>query len=91
MEGRSGTDRPRHELATGSYRRPDHDSSEETMNGYELDLWKLIHQGALATYPLILLSILGFTVILERLWAMRNVMRTTAELAVAVGRPLATA
>jgi biopolymer transport protein ExbB len=61
------------------------------MNGYELDLWKLIHQGALATYPLILLSILGFTVILERLWAMRNVMRTTAELAVAVGRPLATA
>ena len=58
------------------------------MDGYELDLWKLIHQGALATYPLILLSIVGVAVILERLWAMRNVMRRTVELAVAVGQTL---
>lgn len=58
------------------------------MEGYELDLWKLIHQGALATYPLILLSVLGLAVILERLWAMRNVIGSTAELAVAVGKPL---
>ena len=58
------------------------------MDGYELDLWKLIHQGALATYPLILLSIVGVAVILERLWIMRNVMRRTIQLAVAVGHPL---
>jgi biopolymer transport protein ExbB len=58
------------------------------MDGYQLDLWKLIHQGALATYPLILLSIVGTAVIFERLWAMRNVMRRTVELAVAIGHPL---
>lgn len=59
------------------------------MNGYELDVWKLINQGAIATYPLILFSVIALTVILERLWAMRNVLRTTGELASAVERPLA--
>lgn len=58
------------------------------MDGYELDLWKLINQGALATYPLILFSIIGVAVILERLWMMRNVMRATVELAVAIGQAL---
>ncbi len=59
------------------------------MNGYELDVWKLIQQGALATYPLILMSIVGLAVIIERLWALRNTMRSTGELAVAVAQPLA--
>lgn len=59
------------------------------MEGYELDLWRLIHQGALATYPLIMFSIVGVAVIMERLWTMRNVMRSTVELAVAIGHSLA--
>lgn len=59
------------------------------MEGYEIDIWKLIQQGALATYPLITLSVVGFAIILERLWALRNVMRSTAQLAVAAGLPLA--
>jgi biopolymer transport protein ExbB len=59
------------------------------MEGYQLDVWKLINQGALATYPLLVLSVIGLAVILERLWALRNVVRSTAELALAVGRSLA--
>jgi biopolymer transport protein ExbB len=58
------------------------------MQGYHLDIWKLIQQGALATYPLILMSVVGCAVIIERLWALRNTIRLTAELAVAVAQPL---
>ena len=60
------------------------------MEGYQLDIWKLINQGALATYPLLALSVIALAVILERLWALRNVVRSTVELAVAIGRSLAT-
>jgi len=59
------------------------------VEGYELDIWKLINQGAIATYPLIALSVVGVAVILERLWTFRNVVGSTIELAVAIGRPLA--
>jgi biopolymer transport protein ExbB len=59
------------------------------VEGYQLDIWKLINQGAIATYPLIALSIVGVAVIIERLWTFRNVVGSTIELAVAIGRPLA--
>jgi biopolymer transport protein ExbB len=59
------------------------------MEGYQLDIWKLINQGALATYPLLALSVIGLAVILERAWALRNIVGTTADLALAVGRSLA--
>jgi biopolymer transport protein ExbB len=61
------------------------------MEGYQLDVWKLIQQGALATYPLIILSVVALAVILERLWALRNAIRGIVELAIALGRPLASA
>jgi biopolymer transport protein ExbB len=38
-----------------------------------LDLIDIIHKGAIATYPLIVLSIVSVTVILERLWSLKNV------------------
>lgn len=48
------------------------------------DLVALIQQGALSTYPLILCSILLFAVVLERLWALRGTLRSTARLTAAV-------
>lgn len=42
-----------------------------------LDLIEIIHQGAIATYPLILLSIISVTVVLERLWSLKNIGSVT--------------
>ena len=42
-----------------------------------LDLIQIIHQGAIATYPLIVLSIVSITVVLERLWSLKNIGSTT--------------
>jgi biopolymer transport protein ExbB len=42
-----------------------------------LNLIEIIHKGALATYPLILLSIISVTVVFERLWSLRNIRATT--------------
>jgi biopolymer transport protein ExbB len=41
---------------------------------------QMIQQGWLATYPLILFSIISLTVIAERLWSFRNIVGGTAEL-----------
>src|SRR5581483_303544 len=38
-----------------------------------LDLIEIIHKGAIATYPLILLSIISLAVVFERLWSLRNI------------------
>lgn len=38
-----------------------------------LDLIEIIQKGAIATYPLILLSIISITVVLERLWSLKNI------------------
>ena len=35
-----------------------------------LNLIEIIHQGAIATYPLILMSIMSITVVLERMWSL---------------------
>jgi biopolymer transport protein ExbB len=47
------------------------------MDQQGLNLIEIIHKGALATYPLILLSIMSVTVVLERLWSLRNIRTTT--------------
>jgi biopolymer transport protein ExbB len=45
-----------------------------------LDLLTIIQQGAIATYPLILMSIISVTVVLERLWYLRNINSNTLKI-----------
>ncbi|MCC6763982.1 MAG: MotA/TolQ/ExbB proton channel family protein [Deltaproteobacteria bacterium] len=49
----------------------------------------MIQQGWLATYPLIVMSIVSVTVIAERLWSFRNLVGETAELTRGVHADLA--
>jgi biopolymer transport protein ExbB len=49
----------------------------------------MIQQGWLATYPLILMSVVSITVIAERLWSFRNLVSGTAELVRGVHAELA--
>jgi biopolymer transport protein ExbB len=42
-----------------------------------LNLIQIIHQGAIATYPLIVMSVISLTVIFERLWSLRNIGAAT--------------
>lgn len=53
-----------------------------------LDLISIIHQGAIATYPLILLSIVSVTVVFERLWSLRNLSAMTLRIADSLQEPL---
>lgn len=46
-----------------------------------LSILEMIHQGALATYPLIAFSIVTVSIIFERLWALRNLVSETLQLA----------
>jgi biopolymer transport protein ExbB len=41
----------------------------------------MIHQGALATYPLIVFSIVTVSIVFERLWSLRNLVRESLGLA----------
>ena len=45
-----------------------------------MNVLDMIRQGWLATYPLIVLSVVSLTVIGERLWAFRGMIGTTAAL-----------
>ena len=45
-----------------------------------LSFIQIIHQGAITTYPLILLSIVSIAVVLERFWSLREVGATTQRL-----------
>ena len=47
------------------------------MQAQGLDFIDIIHKGAIATYPLILLSIISVTVVLERFWSLRNIGSVT--------------
>jgi biopolymer transport protein ExbB/TolQ len=40
----------------------------------------MIHQGALATYPLIVFSVVVVSIVFERLWALRNLVGETLQL-----------
>jgi biopolymer transport protein ExbB len=53
-----------------------------------LDLIQIIHQGAIATYPLIFFSIVSITVILERLWSLRNISSLTVRVAESLLEPV---
>jgi len=53
-----------------------------------LDFLAIIHQGAIATYPLIILSIISVTVVFERLWSLRNLNAVTMRIADSLQEPL---
>jgi biopolymer transport protein ExbB len=58
------------------------------MQAQGLDLIDIIHKGAIATYPLILLSIISVTVVLERLWSLRNIGSITLRITESLLEPV---
>src|SRR5207302_561454 len=58
------------------------------MQAQGLDLIEIIHKGAIATYPLILLSIVSVTVVLERLWSLRNINSMTLRITESLLEPI---
>jgi biopolymer transport protein ExbB len=52
-----------------------------------LDLIQIIQQGAIATYPLIVMSIISVTVIFERLWSLRNIGSATVKITESILEP----
>lgn len=58
------------------------------MQAQGLDLIDIIHKGAIATYPLILLSIISVTVVLERLWSLRNISSVTLRITESLLEPV---
>jgi biopolymer transport protein ExbB len=53
-----------------------------------LDLIDIIQKGAIATYPLILLSIISVTVVLERLWSLKNIGSVTLRITDSLLEPI---
>ena len=53
-----------------------------------LDLIDIIHKGAIATYPLILMSIISVTVVLERLWSLKNMGSVTLRITESLLEPI---
>src|ERR671919_2873578 len=53
-----------------------------------LDLIDIIHKGAIATYPLILLSIVSVAVVFERLWSLRNIASATLRVTESILEPI---
>jgi len=51
------------------------------MENVNLDLWALIQQGAISTYPLLACSVVVLGITLERAWALRGVIGSAAGLA----------
>jgi biopolymer transport protein ExbB len=58
------------------------------MQSQGLNFIAIIQQGAIATYPLILLSIISVTVVFERLWSLRNLNAMTLRIADSLQEPL---
>jgi biopolymer transport protein ExbB/TolQ len=58
------------------------------MQPHGLDLLTIIHQGAIATYPLILLSIISVAVVLERLWSLKNISSATLRISESLLDPI---
>jgi biopolymer transport protein ExbB len=54
-----------------------------------LDLIEIIHKGAIATYPLIALSVVSVAVVIERLWTLRNIGSATLRLTGSILEPIA--
>jgi len=53
-----------------------------------LDLIDIIHKGAIATYPLILMSIISVTVIFERLWSLKSISSVTVRITESILEPI---
>ena len=53
-----------------------------------LDLIDIIHKGAIATYPLILLSIVSVAVVFERLWSLRDIGSATLRVTDSILEPI---
>jgi len=53
-----------------------------------IDLIDIIQKGAIATYPLILMSVISVAVVLERLWALKNIGSMTLRIAESLVEPL---
>lgn len=53
-----------------------------------LDLIEIIHKGAIATYPLILMSIISVTVIFERLWSLKSISSVTLRITESILEPI---
>ncbi len=58
------------------------------MQSHGLDLLTIIHQGAIATYPLILLSMISVAVVIERLWFLRNINAKTLRISESLLEPI---
>src|SRR5690349_14820639 len=57
--------------------------------GLDLNVWSLIQQGALSTYPLLFCSVLVVAIALERAWALRGVIAQAGRLVGVIAPPLA--
>jgi biopolymer transport protein ExbB len=53
------------------------------------DIWQLIQQGAISTYPLLVCSVIVLAVVLERAWSLRGILGSTAKLTGALAPLLA--
>ncbi|MDZ4346875.1 MAG: MotA/TolQ/ExbB proton channel family protein [Candidatus Binatia bacterium] len=53
-----------------------------------LDLIDIIHKGAIATYPLILMSIISVAVVFERLWSLRSIASVTLRITESIMDPI---
>jgi len=53
-----------------------------------LNLIDIIHKGAIATYPLILLSIVSVAVVFERFWSLKNISSMTLRITESLLEPL---
>ncbi len=53
-----------------------------------INLLQIIHKGAIATYPLILMSVVSVAVVLERLWSLRNIGSATLRLSDSIMEPI---
>jgi biopolymer transport protein ExbB len=53
-----------------------------------LDLIQIIQKGAIATYPLIFLSVVSVAIVLERLWSLRNIGTVTLRLTESILEPI---
>ena len=53
-----------------------------------LNLLEIINKGAIATYPLIVMSVISVAVVLERLWSLRNIGSVTLRLSESIMEPI---
>ena len=53
-----------------------------------LNLLEIINKGAIATYPLIVMSVISVAVVLERIWSLRNIGSVTLRLSESIMEPI---